>query len=145
MIKTFKNGVQRNPEMQKEAWGTLASAIRTIFAKEQSKLSFEVLYRNAYNLVLWKQGEFLYNSIRDTVRTHLRARVELIAQQNGELPGRRPPAGWLRTLHAPSAARPLPPAGPPSSSLSLSLPPCSRRASDGRTCCCNVMHCDATR
>ena len=76
--------MQKSPQMQEDAWVTLSSAINTIFAKQQSKLSFEVLYRNAYNLVLWKHGEFLYSNIRETVTVHLQGQTQLIAAQNGD-------------------------------------------------------------
>ena len=45
-------------------WTILASALREIHTKNASKLSFEQLYRNAYKLVLKKQGEALYNQVK---------------------------------------------------------------------------------
>eukprot|EP01052_Picozoa_sp_SAG31_P014213 SAG31_NODE_875_length_11316_cov_8.924044_2_plen_826_part_00 len=78
----FKSG--GNPQMQDEAWAILSTAIKTIFDKQQSKLSFEVLYRNAYNLVLWKHGEFLHSNIRNTILCHLQVQAELIAGQNAD-------------------------------------------------------------
>ena len=45
-------------------WTILASALREIHTKNASKLSFEQLYRNAYKLVLKKQGETLYNQVK---------------------------------------------------------------------------------
>lgn len=74
--------------LQKEAWGTLSSAIQTIFAKEQSKLSYEVLYRNAYNLVLWK--------------------VRTCAQAQKDAHSRLPASGSRRPLPAASTAQPSP-------------------------------------
>lgn len=44
-------------------WTTLASAFREIHTKNASQLSFEQLYRNAYKLVLRKQGGDLYNRV----------------------------------------------------------------------------------
>lgn len=63
-------------------WTVLDSAIKQIFAKEQSKLSYEVLYRNAYNMVLHKQGETLYQNVRRVVATHLTAQARAIASCN---------------------------------------------------------------
>lgn len=63
-------------------WTVLDSAIKQIFAKEQSKLSYEVLYRNAYNMVLNKQGGTLYTNVRRLVAAHLTARAEAIARCN---------------------------------------------------------------
>jgi cullin 3 len=63
-------------------WAVLDSAIKQIFAKEQSKLSYEVLYRNAYNMVLHKQGETLYTNVRRVVATHLTERAAAITRCN---------------------------------------------------------------
>ena len=63
-------------------WQTLESAILQIFAKEQSNLSYEVLYRNAYNMVLHKHGEKLYTNVRHTVAKHLVAQATSIAGHN---------------------------------------------------------------
>ena len=69
-------------------WRVLEAAIRQIFAKEQSKLSYEVLYRNAYNMVLHKQGELLYTNVRKEVAAFLSRRAAAIGQCNaGEFMG----------------------------------------------------------
>ena len=78
MIPKFKAAAQDTNAM----WTVLESAIKQIFAKEQSKLSYEVLYRNAYNMVLNKQGETLYTNVRRLVATHLTAQAEAIARCN---------------------------------------------------------------
>jgi cullin 3 len=65
-------------------WATLESAINQIFGKEQSKLSYEVLYRNAYNMCLQKQGERLYSSVRQTVSRHLQRQADAVAAQEGD-------------------------------------------------------------
>jgi len=41
----------------REIWNGLAKAIDEIHNQDASLLSFEELYRNAYNLVLHKHGE----------------------------------------------------------------------------------------
>ena len=46
------------------AWGTLSASLKDIHTKNASMLSFEQLYRNAYRLVLKKQGEQLYNNVQ---------------------------------------------------------------------------------
>ncbi len=38
--------------------------------RNSSVLSFEELYRTAYNLVLQKHGDLLYSGIRDTFHSH---------------------------------------------------------------------------
>lgn len=45
-------------------WNVLASSLREIHTKNASNLSFEELYRNAYKLVLKKQGQALYEKVK---------------------------------------------------------------------------------
>ena len=54
-----------------ETWAVLHTAFDAIHQKNASELSFEVLYRTAYTLVLHKDGERLYNSSMSTIREHL--------------------------------------------------------------------------
>ena len=52
-------------------WKVLENAILEIQKKNNSGLSFEELYRNAYTLVLHKQGQRLYNGMKEVVNNHL--------------------------------------------------------------------------
>lgn len=52
-------------------WALLKSAIQEIQKKNNSGLSFEELYRNAYNMVLHKHGERLYLGLKEVVTQHL--------------------------------------------------------------------------
>ncbi|KAJ3413350.1 hypothetical protein HDV05_008132 [Chytridiales sp. JEL 0842] len=64
--------IRRNTDTEfKEAWETLSTAIIEIYRKNASSLSFEELYRNAYNMVLHKQGDKLYNGVEGVIRDHL--------------------------------------------------------------------------
>jgi cullin 3 len=56
-------------------WLMLKSAIQEIQKKNNSGLSFEELYRNAYTMVLNKFGEKLYNGLKDVVTEHLISKV----------------------------------------------------------------------
>ena len=56
-------------------WNLLKNAIQEIQKKNNSGLSFEELYRNAYTMVLHKHGERLYNGLRDVVTQHLETKV----------------------------------------------------------------------
>jgi cullin 3 len=56
-------------------WTLLKSAIQEIQKKNNSGLSFEELYRNAYTMVLHKHGEKLYNGLREVVTLHLETKV----------------------------------------------------------------------
>jgi cullin 3 len=65
-------------------WELLKNAIQEIQKKNNSGLSFEELYRNAYTMVLHKHGEKLYSGLREVVTDHLvnKIRTEVIASLN---------------------------------------------------------------
>ena len=56
-------------------WQMLKSAIQEIQKKNNSGLSFEELYRNAYTMVLNKYGEKLYTGLKEVVTEHLILKV----------------------------------------------------------------------
>ncbi|KAG9122118.1 Cullin-3 [Ceratobasidium sp. 392] len=56
---------------QEQAWEKLSSAIQQIYAKNASTLSFEENYRHAYNLVVSKHGEMLYQGLTGLVTKNL--------------------------------------------------------------------------
>jgi cullin 3 len=58
------------------SWAILSKAFAEIHNKNASELSFEVLYRNAYTVVLHKDGEKLYNAAKQVVATHLKRVAE---------------------------------------------------------------------
>lgn len=61
-----------------DIWNTsLKAAIHEIQKKNNSGLSFEELYRNAYTMVLHKHGEKLYTGTREVVKEHLTIKVKL--------------------------------------------------------------------
>jgi cullin 3 len=45
--------------------------------KNNSGLSFEELYRNAYTMVLHKHGERLYSGLKEVVTNHLESKVNI--------------------------------------------------------------------
>lgn len=57
-------------------WTMLKNAIQEIQKKNNSGLSFEELYRNAYTMVLHKHGERLYTGLREVVADHLENKVK---------------------------------------------------------------------
>jgi cullin 3 len=65
-------------------WTLLKNAIQEIQKKNNSGLSFEELYRNAYTMVLHKHGERLYTGLRDVVKDHLvnKVRVDVLNALN---------------------------------------------------------------
>ncbi|KAI9008595.1 Cullin [Hyaloraphidium curvatum] len=54
-----------------EAWRKLSQALKEIFRRNNGQLSYEELYRNAYNMVLHKTGAQLYNGVRNEISDHL--------------------------------------------------------------------------
>lgn len=56
-------------------WALLKNAIQEIQKKNNSGLSFEELYRNAYTMVLHKHGEKLYSGLQEVVTEHLVKKV----------------------------------------------------------------------
>ncbi|WVR09639.1 hypothetical protein IAU60_006712 [Kwoniella sp. DSM 27419] len=55
----------------KDTWARLANAIREIQNHNASKLSYEEHYRYGYNMVLYKQGDHLYNGVKVLIGEHL--------------------------------------------------------------------------
>ncbi|KAG5436949.1 hypothetical protein PCANB_001359 [Pneumocystis canis] len=53
------------------SWSILSQAIREIYKKNVSILSFEELYRNVYTIVLHKQGDRLYDEVKSLIQGHL--------------------------------------------------------------------------
>ncbi|KXJ15047.1 cullin-3 [Exaiptasia diaphana] len=58
-----------------DIWNLLKNAIQEIQKKNNSGLSFEELYRNAYTMVLHKHGERLYNGLKIVVTEHLEEKI----------------------------------------------------------------------
>lgn len=58
-------------------WNLLRNAIQEIQKKNNSGLSFEELYRNAYTMVLHKHGERLYTGLKEVVTSHLEKKVSI--------------------------------------------------------------------
>ena len=65
-----------------QAWQGMKSGFHDIFLKRSGCLSFEELYRSAYNLVIHKHGKKLYAGVKDLVHD----RVTLIAHDLRNLP-----------------------------------------------------------
>uniref|UniRef100_A0A1I8E8P4 CULLIN_2 domain-containing protein n=3 Tax=Wuchereria bancrofti TaxID=6293 RepID=A0A1I8E8P4_WUCBA len=67
-----------------QTWDLLKRAIQEIQRKNNSGLSFEELYRNAYTMVLHKHGDKLYSGLKQVVIEHLQTTVrnEVLAAIN---------------------------------------------------------------
>mmetsp|Transcript_19457 Transcript_19457/g.41916 ORF Transcript_19457/g.41916 Transcript_19457/m.41916 type:complete len:771 (+) Transcript_19457:187-2499(+) len=79
-IKPFRMHQPMEHKDAQQTWGVLANAIDEIYNRNASQLSFEELYRNAYNLVLHKHGALLYEGVSAKLNDHLLDTVEILAQ-----------------------------------------------------------------
>lgn len=82
-IEAFKHRVVVDPKYADKTWKILEHAIKEIYNHNASGLSFEELYRNAYNMVLHKYGEKLYSGLVITMTTHLKKLSESIESAQG--------------------------------------------------------------
>ncbi|THU69714.1 hypothetical protein C4D60_Mb08t17290 [Musa balbisiana] len=94
-IEAFKHRVELDPNYAERTWRVLEHAIHEIYNHNASGLSFEELYRNAYNMVLHKYGEKLYSGLVNTMTGHLKEIARSIeAAQGGEVINR----GLMRNI-----------------------------------------------
>ncbi|RDX62284.1 Cullin-3A, partial [Mucuna pruriens] len=84
-IEAFKHRVVVDPKYAEKTWKVLEHAIQEIYNHNASGLSFEELYRNAYNMVLHKFGEKLYTGLVTTMTSHLREISQSIESAQGEI------------------------------------------------------------
>ncbi|OAY79241.1 cullin-3B-like [Ananas comosus] len=84
-IEAFKHRVELDPKYAERTWKVLEHAIHEIYNHNASGLSFEELYRSAYNMVLHKYGEKLYSGLVTTMTWHLKQIAESIEAAQGGL------------------------------------------------------------
>ncbi|XP_058096538.1 cullin-3A-like [Magnolia sinica] len=84
-IEAFKHRVELDPKYAEKTWKILEHAIHEIYNHNASGLSFEELYRNAYNMVLHKYGEKLYSGLVNTMTWHLKEISKSIEAAQGGL------------------------------------------------------------
>ncbi|CAH8349616.1 unnamed protein product [Eruca vesicaria subsp. sativa] len=82
-IEAFKHRVVVDPKYADKTWQILERAIHQIYNQDASGLSFEELYRNAYNMVLHKFGEKLYTGFIATMTGHLKEKAKIIESAQG--------------------------------------------------------------
>ncbi|KAF2227861.1 Cullin [Elsinoe ampelina] len=82
-IRAPRRGLNTAADVDFDAtWQVLEAAFHEIHTKNASKLSFETLYRNAYKLVLKKQGEGLYLKVAEFETRWLSTEVRSKVVQN---------------------------------------------------------------
>ncbi|XP_028806440.1 cullin-3A [Neltuma alba] len=84
-IEAFKHRVVVDPKYADKTWKVLEHAIHEIYNHNASGLSFEELYRNAYNMVLHKFGEKLYSGLAMTMTYHLKEISKSLEASQGEI------------------------------------------------------------
>ncbi|CAK9267883.1 unnamed protein product [Sphagnum jensenii] len=84
-IEPFKHKVEMDPKYAEKTWKILEDAIHEIYNHNASGLSFEELYRNAYNMVLHKYGEKLYSELVNTMTQHMREIAMIVEASQGDL------------------------------------------------------------
>ncbi|XP_071702046.1 cullin-3A-like [Rutidosis leptorrhynchoides] len=84
-IEAFKHRVVVDPKYAEKTWKVIEDAIHEIYNHNASGLSFEELYRNAYNMVLHKFGEKLYSGLVSTMTAHLKKIAVSIEVSQGAL------------------------------------------------------------
>ncbi|KAK9061754.1 hypothetical protein SSX86_018937 [Deinandra increscens subsp. villosa] len=84
-IEAFKHRVVVDPKYAEKTWKILEHAIHEIYNHNASGLSFEELYRNAYNMVLHKFGEKLYSGLVSTMTEHLKEIAASVEASQGPL------------------------------------------------------------
>lgn len=62
----------QDPAWAQRTWQILRDAIGEIHRKNASHLSFEELYRNSYNMVLYKYADLLYRNVSEVIQSRLK-------------------------------------------------------------------------
>ena len=83
-IEPFRHRVDLEPDYKEKTWALLESSMLAIFDHNPSKLSFEELYRSAYNMVLHKFGNYLYDNVVRTISAHLEKVGKEVEGKSGE-------------------------------------------------------------
>jgi cullin 3 len=73
-----------DPQYADKTWKILRDAIHEITNRNASGLSFEELYRNAYNMVLHKFGDRLYNGVVEEITAHLKGVSAKVEKAQGQ-------------------------------------------------------------
>eukprot|EP00981_Chlorochromonas_danica_P005296 scaffold1058_cov155-Ochromonas_danica.AAC.41 len=84
LIQPFKQSQHMDGNAARTVWTSLSEAIDEIYMQNASQLSFEVLYRYSYNLVMQKHGDLLYEGVKSTLSKHLSRSADLVAGASHE-------------------------------------------------------------
>ncbi len=85
VIQAFRPaGMQMDSNTANLTLGELANAFDQIYNRNSSQLSFEELYRKAYNMVLQKHGDKLYDGVKQVFVKHLKTSATIISESSNE-------------------------------------------------------------
>lgn len=59
--------VSKSQQDTSTQWAVIEHGLQQIYSKNASSLSFEELYRNAYNMVLFRAGDQLYQGTKSYI------------------------------------------------------------------------------
>eukprot|EP01052_Picozoa_sp_SAG31_P045390 SAG31_NODE_8268_length_1485_cov_1.057720_1_plen_185_part_00 len=76
--------MQTDQGFASRTWKDLETAIDQIFERNAGHLSFESLYRSAYNMVLHKHGDMLHKNVTAAVQKHLDSTAAFIASRDDD-------------------------------------------------------------
>ena len=71
-VPSMSKNMSMTEDQAKATWGKLEAAIAKIHEQNASTLSFEELYRYAYNMVLHRHAQMLYAGFENSLRQHLK-------------------------------------------------------------------------
>lgn len=69
-------------DQAEELWKSLDKSIALIFDLQAARLSFEELYRKAYDLVIQKYGDLLYNGLSDSIKRQCTEILTVLTKEN---------------------------------------------------------------
>jgi cullin 3 len=85
-IKAPRPSVVTGTEYVTKLWTLLHTAIQAIYNNNASDLSYEELYRSAYNMVLHRHGETLYDNVQECmIRRLQRVTKRIITDDQSQL------------------------------------------------------------
>lgn len=84
VIQAFRHNSTMDTNEAKATLAALGDAIDEIYNRNASQLSYEEYYRKAYNMVLKKHGDLLYDGIKQILSKHLHKSAEVIANAPNE-------------------------------------------------------------
>ncbi|KAH7968275.1 hypothetical protein HPB52_007308 [Rhipicephalus sanguineus] len=78
-VRLLTPGPQMDDRRTEDLWLPLRRAFDEILEKRSTNLNFDQLYKDAYAMVIWNEGERLYYGLREAVREHLANKVRPLA------------------------------------------------------------------